>query len=43
VPVLADGRAAGTLDVESDRTGAFGGPSILEYERLTDALRPLWE
>jgi len=43
VPVMADGRAAGTLDVESDRAGAFGGSSILEYERLADALRPLWE
>jgi putative methionine-R-sulfoxide reductase with GAF domain/GNAT superfamily N-acetyltransferase len=43
VPVLAGGRAAGTLDVESDRTGAFSGSAILEYERLASALRSLWE
>ena len=43
VPILADGRVAGTLDVESDRRGAFGGSAILEYERLADAVRPLWD
>ena len=43
VPILADGRVAGTLDVESDRTGAFDGSSILECERLADAVRPLWD
>jgi GAF domain-containing protein len=43
VPVLADGRVAGTLDVESDCTGAFDGSSILDYERLADAVRPLWD
>jgi putative methionine-R-sulfoxide reductase with GAF domain len=42
VPILADGRVAGTLDVESDRTGAFGGSAILDYEHLADAVRPLW-
>jgi L-methionine (R)-S-oxide reductase len=43
VPILANGRVAGTLDVESDRTGAFGGSSIVIYERLADAVRPLWD
>ncbi len=43
VPILDGGRVAGTLDVESDRTGAFGGSSIVIYERLADALRPLWD
>jgi L-methionine (R)-S-oxide reductase len=43
VPVLADGHVIGTLDVESDRTGAFDGSAILDYERLAVALRPLWD
>ena len=43
VPILADGRVAGTLDVESDRTGAFDGSSILECERLADAVRHFWD
>jgi L-methionine (R)-S-oxide reductase len=43
VPILADGRVAGTLDVESDRTGAFSGSAILDYECLADAVRPLWD
>jgi L-methionine (R)-S-oxide reductase len=43
VPIWADGRVVGTLDAESNRTGAFGGSAILEYERLADALRPLWD
>lgn len=43
VPILADGRVAGMLDVESNRTGAFSGSSILDYERLADAVRPLWD
>lgn len=43
VPVLANGRTVGTLDVESSRTGAFGGASILHYERLAATLRPLWD
>jgi L-methionine (R)-S-oxide reductase len=43
VPIVADGRVAGTLDVESDRVGAFGGSAILDCERLAGALRPLWE
>ena len=33
----------GTLDVESDRTGAFDGSAILDYEHLAVALRPLWD
>jgi GAF domain-containing protein len=43
VPIVADGRVAGTLDVESDRIGAFGGSSILDYERVAWALRRLWD
>ena len=43
MPIPADGRVAGALDVESDRTGAFGGSPILDYERLADAVRPLWD
>jgi L-methionine (R)-S-oxide reductase len=42
VPVVADGEVIGTLDVESDRTGAFDGASIARYERLAESLRPLW-
>jgi putative methionine-R-sulfoxide reductase with GAF domain len=41
VPILADGRVTGTLDVESDRIGAFWASSILYYEQLAEALRPL--
>jgi len=43
VPVWAGGRVAGTLDVESDRTGAFTGSDIVDCERMAGALRPLWE
>jgi putative methionine-R-sulfoxide reductase with GAF domain len=43
VPILAGARVAGTLDVESDRTGAFSGSSILDYERLAHAVRSLWD
>jgi L-methionine (R)-S-oxide reductase len=43
VPVLADGHVIGTLDAESDRTGAFGGSAMLDCERLAIALRPLWD
>lgn len=42
-PVLANGRLAGTLDVESDRSGVISGSFILDYVRLADALRSLWE
>jgi putative methionine-R-sulfoxide reductase with GAF domain len=40
--VKTDGRAIGTLDVESGSPGAFDGASIARYERLALALRPLW-
>ena len=43
VPILVGGRVVGTLDVESDRTGAFSGPAILDYERLANALCQLWD
>ena len=43
VPILVSGRVAGTLDVESASTGAFGGSAILDYERLAAVMRPLWE
>jgi putative methionine-R-sulfoxide reductase with GAF domain len=43
VPVLAGSHVIGTLDVESDHTGVFDGSAILDYERLADALRPLWD
>lgn len=42
VPVLVAGRVVGTLDVESDAVGAFDGAEIMRYERLAQALRPLW-
>lgn len=43
VPVVdAGGRVVGTLDVESDHVGAFGGSEVGEYERLADRLVPLW-
>jgi putative acetyltransferase len=42
VPVRdGSGRVVGTLDVESDQTGAFGGAEIAEYERLARMLGPL--
>jgi hypothetical protein len=41
--LLASGRVAGMLDVGSDRTGAFSGSSIVDYERLAAAMRPLWD
>jgi putative methionine-R-sulfoxide reductase with GAF domain len=43
VPILVGGRVAATLDVVSDRTGAFSGSSIVDYERLAAAIRPLWD
>ena len=41
--VVTCDRVTGTLDVESDSTGAFGGASILDCERLADAMGPLWD
>jgi L-methionine (R)-S-oxide reductase len=42
VPVLAGGRVLGTLDVESDRTGAFGDEDRAELERVAHELLPLY-
>ena len=42
VPVVASGRVIGTLDVESDAVGAFGGADIARYESLARALVALW-
>jgi putative methionine-R-sulfoxide reductase with GAF domain len=42
VPILAEGRVVGTLDVESSDVGAFDGAAVMRYERLAAALRPLW-
>jgi putative methionine-R-sulfoxide reductase with GAF domain len=43
LPVLAGRCAVGTLDVESDRTGAFGGAAIVRCGTLAAALLPLWQ
>ncbi|MFL5574692.1 MAG: GAF domain-containing protein [Gemmatimonadaceae bacterium] len=43
VPVQDDaGRVVGTVDVESDRVGAFGPAEQALVERCAAALRPLW-
>jgi GAF domain-containing protein len=42
VPVLDGHRVIGTLDVESDRVGAFNGATIGQYEALAAVLTPLW-
>jgi L-methionine (R)-S-oxide reductase len=42
VPVLADDRVVGTLDVESDRAGAFGDEDRAELERIAAELAPLY-
>lgn len=42
VPVILAGKSVGTLDIESDTIGAFGGAEITQYEELAAALRPLW-
>ena len=43
VPIVVDGRVVGTLDVESDAIGAFGGAAITTYEAIADVIRPLWQ
>jgi putative methionine-R-sulfoxide reductase with GAF domain len=43
VPIIRDGRVVGTLDVEDDCPGAFDGAAFQRYERLAEALRPLWD
>jgi len=42
VPVVADGRVVGTLDVESDQVGAFDGERILLFQQLAGPLAALW-
>jgi putative methionine-R-sulfoxide reductase with GAF domain len=42
IPILVDGSARGTLDIESDRVSAFHGPDVARYELLADALVGLW-
>jgi L-methionine (R)-S-oxide reductase len=42
IPVLAGDRVVGTLDVESDRTGAFGARDRAELERAARELLPLY-
>jgi len=42
VPVIQAGRSVGTLDIESDTVGAFGGAEITQYEEAAAVLRPLW-
>jgi GAF domain-containing protein len=42
VPVLAGGRVVGTLDVESDRTGAFADEDRAELERVARELLALY-
>jgi L-methionine (R)-S-oxide reductase len=42
VPILAEDRVVGTLDVESDRTGAFGDEDRAALERVAAELPPLY-
>lgn len=42
VPVLAGDRVVGTLDVESDRTGAFAADDRAKLERVARELLPLY-
>jgi putative methionine-R-sulfoxide reductase with GAF domain len=42
VPVIADDRVVGTLDVESARTGAFGEQDRRMLERIAAELLPLY-
>ena len=41
-PVVIRGEVMGTLDVEHERTDAFHHDDVLLFERLAQALRPLW-
>jgi L-methionine (R)-S-oxide reductase len=41
-PVLVRGRVVGTLDVEDERTDAFGDNDRALFEQLTEALRGLY-
>jgi L-methionine (R)-S-oxide reductase len=42
VPVMDSNRVVGTLDVESDRTGAFNDEDRAELERIAAELPPLY-
>ncbi|HTW20616.1 MAG TPA: GAF domain-containing protein [Mycobacteriales bacterium] len=42
VPIVVDGRVIGTLDLESDRVGAFSGESIARFEAAAQLLAALW-
>jgi L-methionine (R)-S-oxide reductase len=42
VPVLVEGRVVGTLDVEDERTGAFGDDDQKLFEQLAQALTGLY-
>lgn len=43
VPVIAGNRVVGTLDVEDERTDAFGDDDRRLFERLAGELGPLYE
>jgi L-methionine (R)-S-oxide reductase len=42
VPIVVDGAVVGTLDVESDRTDAFGAADQMALERIAAALAGLY-
>ena len=42
VPIVVDGAVVGTLDVESDRAGAFGAADRMALERIAAALAGLY-
>jgi putative methionine-R-sulfoxide reductase with GAF domain len=42
IPILLGERVVGTLDVESDRIGAFDGATVAQLERIAAALVRLW-
>jgi GAF domain-containing protein len=43
VPVMKDGRAVGTIDIESERTGRFTDSDRSFVEDCARAIRPLWD
>jgi L-methionine (R)-S-oxide reductase len=43
VPIVAGDRVVGTLDVESDATGAFDDGDVAELQRIAEELIPLFE
>jgi putative methionine-R-sulfoxide reductase with GAF domain len=42
LPVMRERHALGTLDLESDKVGAFGGMLIAYHQRCAEALAVLW-